>query len=393
MSRGRIIAITALVLAAGLAVAFGLRREQEQTATLSDGTVLHLERVSYGRKHTMGLLPSWAEIRRMWAAKRWMRLQLPETEHDTLVIWVRNNGAASTVPVRIGDAVLMNSRARLIPPGLSLFQIGGFTRSEDHVLLGVEEFRIAQLPETRATWRIANPGRAEIASWQPTGLPQAKMIGDTKVRLRQCERWWAEPGLIDVTLRFDMVDPKFPTTMQYAYEPVRAVLMDGMGNAATVLGTRSGEVKFRHPELDPESPAWRARVTFIPIEPPKLNTFWSLNVPGVFEAAKTYEKDFGGTKVRLKGPIVTPYGTGYRVDVRKADSLVVGVAALADAKGNASSFKPQLAQLSPTEGLLLHFNSWPSFTTNKSFRLDLSVIPAQVLEFDFKPPKLAPILR
>ncbi len=198
-----------LILAA-LVVLAVLAQPHGRSFTLSDGTVLTLEHVSFGKQHRF-------DGRRWW--ERWLsrspaswqrrlrtattppvamtRVMTHSTTNDTLVLWFRvRRASASASPVWSGLRVMDENaqacgqsimRYSQVLSGIRQIEGIGFDafprRGRKIILRYYQQNPATDQEELKWEFPIANPARGPFAAWQPEPLPATQRDGPVEFTL------------------------------------------------------------------------------------------------------------------------------------------------------------------------------------------------------------------
>ncbi len=333
-SRKLLFIVVMVFLAAGLAtLAFCQKRAREHR--LSDGSILRLEKISYGKRVEFQLTGWFQRLKdrlqkqlpRSWSnhlfkpppaarvgvsAGSWSMVTVTHTNNDALWIWISRREAefGKYQDVSIRGAELLDSHGcclaatqlggsydgRLAPratgrPGLpqssvEWLRFEAFPRHEKHFRLRVYDSQGKFLTE----FRVSNPeySPARPTNWQVESFPIAKSSNDVTFILAGMKIKTNDLSLTTNLPRFRQpyeIDPSFrflerglPATNWQALD---MELHDSSGNFAPEMFQQS---RF----LCPWEPAWKLRVKFCGSEESRQasNVLWTLRgvkVPGAGE--------------------------------------------------------------------------------------------------------------
>ncbi len=336
LTKGRTLLAIAIVLGGALAI-LAVRSWRKPTLRLADGTVLTVEKISFGKRVPFTLHP-WRErfqrlIDRLPARfsdnlphfnspnGAWSGGELPNPADDALYIWLtrRESKFGRYVDTGLSWAQIvdehrcpffsaqsggMNGRQGTAGPAYEVgwFAFQAFPRRQKRFRLRV----YGAQKELVGEFVVTNPQLRGAAAWKAEPLPVTRHDGDLAFTLKSLSfqsntiagtgsNEFTPPPVIAST--FEVRELGKPTT---DWEAVQMDLSDGSGN-------RPSRWPFRSPFLCPLEPAWKLQVKFCANTSGRLasNDFWTvphlaLPAPGSFDAFSA-TRQVQGLTLRLVG--------------------------------------------------------------------------------------------
>jgi hypothetical protein len=298
-----------------------------QTATLSDGTVLRLDRWSYGHRHSAGGLPNWAEVKSMISRGQFRRWRY-ETAEETLVVWITSD-RPSRIPYQIRDPAFKYGEGNT-PPG-PLVQAGptsrlitGFKRRGPYILVDVDDYNSTGMT-TVATWKIPNPVKQQFSQWTPKALPQTQTVDGLSFVLDRYRIIYGSRAPRDVLFQFSCGDSNIAVSAAKLSDPT----FNFQGMFASDPQMQAEFTCF----LDATEPVWQLHTEFTSTTP-QTNQIWAITLPASNSPPLSLERDFVGTKVRVSGPEIGRSGrTAIVIHTSSPERVTVRLAEIRDSTG------------------------------------------------------------
>ncbi len=359
LKRGRVLLVAAILLG-GASLFFAVRSFRKPTLTLSDGTILRLEKVDYGKRRP-GQLEAWRSALQSviehlpaWLSRHlpnllwmgtWSGGELPAPGEDALYISLTRRDARSGKEVDTGlywAEILDEHGCHFISasaggmthhqnsPGpryeVAWFAFQAFPRRQRKFRLRLYEPRKSFVGE----FIVSNPTPASAADWKGEPLPITRRVGDMSFTLESLS---LRASTNDGGTNADHIGPPPLIAPQFTisengnpatdWEAVQTDLFDGTRN-------KPSRWPFKSPFLCPFEPAWKLRVQFCGNETTSLvsSDCWTtgsliLPAPGSFSAvsATQHLQNVTLRLIGLAGPGHTTYSNGVPVAARTLREL------------------------------------------------------------------------
>ena len=338
ITKGR--TLLAIAIASGGALAFlALHSSGKPTVRLPDGTVLSVQRISYGQRQPFTLKPWQSQLQKVmdqlptWLSRRlpavpnspgmWEGGGLPLPGGDALYVWLtrRDSRSGHYVGTGLYWAEILDEHG--CP--FHCAQAGGITynpRAATAAEYEVGWFAFQAFPRWQKRFRlrfynyqhkfvgefvVANPLLRGPANWETEPLPITKRDGDLTFTLQRFSLHANTNGpgsgsgrLQSPPLIAPMFEVRDPGRLTTEWEPVQMDLFDSLGNQPSVW-------PFKTPFLCPFESAWKLRVKFCGKENSGVssNACWTVHhlklpSPGSY-AALSMTQQVQGLTLRLIG--------------------------------------------------------------------------------------------